>query len=246
MAPIDRKAVAESATRLLASGRATEAIDWLSAAVEQDADAGRLWELRGRALLDLHDAAGAVRSLEHALCLVPLTAEGQFALASAYELTGECGLAADVFVALADRDTLPIGLLEPLAGALGRVGKPAQALGVCAEAAARLPGEPTPLLGMAFYHRRLGHHPTRVLPALLQALRFEPENDDTRLAVARTLHECGQTGEAAELLSVFPIERSRCPSCLAAMQQIFEGVGDGHSAGRCVDALVALATQDDF
>lgn len=233
-----------SAASQLVSGRPHDAIDSLIQALKQNPDAGRLWELRGQAHLADGDAIDAVSCLEHASCLVPLTKEGQLALAHAYELTDKRDLAGDLFMALAGQDDLPAEMLEPLARGLGRVGKPDQALGVCAEAASRNPTSPAPLLGMVFYQRRLGHGPDRILPLLFRAFHLEPEDFDIRLALARMLHECGQKQEAAELLSVVEIETSRCPSCLVVMQEIFEDVGDQRNVGRCVNALVAIATQE--
>lgn len=237
---VEKEVFRKAADHVLA-GEYAVAVEELSVALQANSDAGRLWELQGQAHLALGDATEAVGCLEHAMCLVPLSIEGRLALGHGYELTGRKEVAKSAFVQLASEDNLPLVVFEPLARALGRANEQALALGVCTEAARRTPDSSAPLMGMVFYQRQLGFKPDRVLPLLFRAFHLDPDDFDIRLTLARMLHECGQAQEAAELLSVVEIETSRCPSCLVAMQQIFEEAGDQHRVGQCVDALIALA-----
>ncbi|MEN1678633.1 MAG: tetratricopeptide repeat protein [Planctomycetota bacterium] len=232
--------VYRSAAVKVAAGDYATAVTDLTESLRVDPDAGRLWELRGQAHLALGETVEAVSCLEHATCLVPLSIEARMALGRSYELTGRKELACQVFLTLVKVERIPFGVLEPLARALGRLGQLRAALRLCFDASERDPESPAPLLGIAFYQRRLGYPPEKLLCSLLQAFHLQPDDFDIRLTLARTLHQCRRSEEAASLLSVVDIETSMCPSCLAAMQRIFEAAGDEERARRCMNSLVSI------
>lgn len=236
-------AIYREACALLAHNRVADAIDRLIDAVGDQPDEGVLWSLLGVAQWSAGQVGDSIASLETALTLAPLGAEGRLALALGYEVIQKRALATDLFVGLREEDDLPYRVLEPLARALARAEKPELALEVCQQAVLRRPDEVGPLRGVAFYLDRLGRGPEEAIPVLFKAFHLEPENFDTRMLLARRLHESGQTREAAYLLSVIDIESSSCPSCLNAMREIFASAGDHENAQRCVSTLVAIASE---
>ncbi|MEM1305132.1 MAG: hypothetical protein AAGG46_09550, partial [Planctomycetota bacterium] len=176
MSPVKESDAYVLATERLAAGEYALVVQSLADAVCRYPNAGRLWEVLGKAHLALGDADQAVSCLEHASCLVPLTTQGRLALGHAYEFTGRKSLARDLFLMLTDQDDLATVALAPLARGLGRLDEPARALDVCAEAARREPDLPGPLLGMVFYQRRLGYSHERSLPLLFRALNLDPDD----------------------------------------------------------------------
>lgn len=234
-----------SARSQLAAGDCSGAIDRLSDAVAMEPDAGKLWTLLGVAQWSVGAVHEAIASLETALTLTPLDAPARLALALGYEVIQKQDLANGLLESLLAEKDLPLPVLEPLARALGRGRRPALALEVCRRAAALDTDSPLPLRGVAFYMAQLGRGHEEIVPVLLRALRLDPTNFNIRIQLARRLRECDRTDEAARLLSPVAIESSRCPSCLRAMREIFEEVGDEHNASRCEETLSLVADLDD-
>ncbi|MEO1498611.1 MAG: tetratricopeptide repeat protein [Planctomycetota bacterium] len=234
-----------SARRLLASGECTEAIELLEAAVADSPDEGTLWCLLGVAQWGIGSVEDSIASLETATTLVPVGAEGRLALALGYEVIQKRELASDLFVGLLSEEHLPYAVLEPLSRALARAKQPALALEVCQRAAGRRPDSAGPLRGMAFYMTQLDRASEEILPVLFKAFHLEPEDFDTRMQLAKRLLDCGRLEEAAYLMSVIEIESSCCPSCLVAMQEIFEAAGDSDNARRCLETLIAIAEKSE-
>jgi len=233
------------ACELLAGKRVADAIDLLARAVEREPDDGELWSLLGVAQCSAGQVSDSIASLETALTLTPVGPEGRLALALGYEVIQKRELATDLFVGLREEDGLPYRVLEPLSRALARADQPALALEVCQHAAVRRPDEVGPLRGIAFYLSQLGRNSEEILTVLFKAFHLDPEHFDTRMQLARRLHEAGRCQEASYLLSVVQIETSCCPSCLNAMREIFAAAGDHENAHRCVSTLVALAATHD-
>lgn len=233
------------ACALLADRHVADAIDLLGEAVEQDPDAGQLWSLLGVAHWTAGQVVDSIAALETALTLVPVGPEGRLALALGYEVIQKRALALDLFLGLNREEHLPLRVLEPLSRAFARADRLELALGVCRRAAKQHPDEVGPLRGIAFYLAKLGRDPEEILPVLFQAFHLDPDDFDTRLLLARRLHEAGRSTEAAYLLSIVEIETACCASCLHRMREIFMAACDLENADRCLSTLVALIDDPD-
>jgi cytochrome c-type biogenesis protein CcmH/NrfG len=230
---------------LLDGQRIGDALRVLRGAIKKHPDHGRLWALLGVAQWGVGAVTDSIASLETALTLVPLGADGRLALALGYEVIQKRDLATSLFCGLSEEEGLPDGVLEPLARALGRAGQFGRALRICHEASQRSPAEPGPLRGVAHYLEMLGRPPEEVIAVLFRALHLDPDNFDTRLRLAERLCDVRQPREAAYLLADLPIELSRCSRCLRRMRQVFVSAGDGENATRCVLALAAIGAAID-
>ena len=222
------------------AGKLKFAREELELAVGIDDDAGQLWELLGMVAYADGDVKLAIDALEHASLLVPLANCSQFVLAVCYEKREQVDPALAIYRHLASQANLDDNLLEPVARALGRCDDCEYALKVCRLAACRDPATTEPLMGMVFYMKRLHRPPEQILPVLFRAFHLNPEDCDCRLTLARTLHECGQSDEAAYLLACLPIEEFRCVNCLIAIHTIFAAAGDDKNLARCIATLQSL------
>src|SRR5262249_34287641 len=157
-------------------------------------------ELLGTLLLQRKHYDAALWSLETASTLVPLSHHGQLALAECYVDAGYPEAARAIYRYLAAVIRLDTELLETLANGLGRIGERDLALDVCREAAQRLPRTAGPLLGIAYYLRRLRRPAATVLPYLKRAFDLDPRNLECRIALAWMLHATGRSADGADLL----------------------------------------------
>ncbi len=228
------------ARRLLTDNDCPAAIEKLNQALADSPDDGRLWDLLGVALWDSGAVQDSIEALEHATILVPLSPEGQLALGLGYEVVQKRELALELLLGLAGRDHLSPAILEQLARALGRAGEFSTALHVCQRAASAMPESPAPLLGVAYYMTRLGASSEQLLPALFRAMHLDPHDTGVRILLARRLHDCGMSEDAAEVLRLVDLSKYRCVRCLAAMQEIFQAAGDFESADECQAALHSM------
>ncbi len=205
--------------------------------------AGRRWEILGilQSRSRQHDAA--VRSLETASLLCPLSSHGQLVLADEYVRAGHVESARAIYQYLATLIPLEIELLEPLAAGLGRVGERELALTICREAADRMPGEAAPLLGIVYYLRRLRRPAATVLPYLTRAFELDPSDTECRISLAWILHSCGRSDDGARLLDEISLSEVDCVRSLTLMRCVYEAVQDDHCATVCKYRLEALAAQ---
>ncbi|MCH2595173.1 MAG: hypothetical protein MKZ95_05115 [Pirellulales bacterium] len=240
MAQFSATDVYASAESHFLAGKLEQARDELEAALQLDSNAGQLWELLGMVSYTQGDSSQTVDALEQASLLVPLANCSQYVLAVCYEKREQIDPAHAIYRHLASLNELDDNLLEPVTRALGRCDDCEGALRVCRLAARRNPDCPEPLIGMVFYMRRLNRSSEQILPLLFRAFHLNPEDNDCRLILARTLHECGRSDEAAYLLSYLAIEEFRCPNCLSAMEAIFNAAGDEENLARCHVALKAI------
>lgn len=229
-----------AALQYLQCGEAQQAIAALQHAVARTPGHGRLWQLLGIAQWEIGAVEASVASLETAMTLVPLRPEASLALALGYEVQQKHESSSGLLVALTQQDGLPTQLMEPLARALGRARKPELAYSVCRRASRAQPGEVAPLVGMVFYMRQTAASDEAVLPLLLRALGLAPEDFGVRMLAAQCLHQCGLSDDAAQVLRAADYVSSGCPTCLAAMQEIFAEAGDALAVERVGDRLAAI------
>jgi predicted Zn-dependent protease len=229
------------ALSLRSQGNPSQALAKLQALAQDFPDDGRLWELIGLVATEAQEGVLALRALERASALVPLTGESQLLLARGYERSGQRDLALDMYRFLAGRCESESFLLEPLASALGRCGDPETALRVCRIAAMRTPHDARPLMGIVHYMRRLKKPVAQVLPAAYRAHQLDPDNAECRITLAWMLHEIGRSEEGAEILADVACEEFSCIRCLTLMQRIFAHVGDEENASVCRNRLMVLA-----
>jgi thioredoxin-like negative regulator of GroEL len=182
-------------------------------------------------------------SLETASTLVPLSHAGQLALAECYVDSGFVETARSIYRYLAAAIRIDSELLEPLAEGLGRVGERDLALDVCREAAQRLPRAAGPLLGIAYYLRRLRRPAATVLPYLKRAFDLDPRNLDCRIALAWMLHATGRSADGADLLDELQVAQLECVRSLTMMHRVFEAAAEHNCASACKYRLDSLAAQ---
>lgn len=205
--------------------------------------AGRIWEQLGVLLLQRRHYDAALWSLEAASLLVPLSNPGQLALAECYVDAGYVETARAIYRYLAAAIRLETELLETLADGLGRVGERDLALDVCREAAQRLPRAAGPLLGIAYYLRRLRRPAATVLPYLKRAFDLDPRNTECRIALAWMMHATGRSAQGADLLDGLQVTELECVRSLTMMHRVFEAAEEYHCASACKYRLDSLAAK---
>lgn len=205
--------------------------------------AGRLWEQLGTLLLQRKHYDAALWSLETASTLVPLSHAGQLALAECYVDAGYFEAARAIYRYLAAAIRIETELLEALSDGLGRIGEKDLALDVCREAAQRLPRAAGPLLGIAYYLRRLRRPAATVLPYLKRAFDLDPRNLECRIALAWMLHATGRSVDGADLLGGLEVGDLECVRSLTMMQRVFEAAAEFNCASACKYRLDSLAAQ---
>lgn len=131
-----------SAEQLFLAGNLDQARGKLEAALNQNDNAGELWELLEMVTYSQGEYTSAVDALEQASLLIPLATCSQYVLASCYEKQEELATAHAIYQYLGSGDSLDDHLLEPVARALGRVNDCEGALRVCRLAASRHPDAP--------------------------------------------------------------------------------------------------------
>lgn len=228
----------EDTRALLEDGNCPEAIAKLGEALVDFPDEGLLWDMLGVAYWDAGAVQDSIDALEHASMLVPLSPEGQLALALGYEVAQKHELSTELLTGLAARDNLSPNVLEQLARALGRAGDSDVALHVCERAAQLQPESTAPLLGIVFYMARLGASSRQMLPTLFRALHLDPTDSAIRILLARRLHDCNLSEDAAEVLRLVDLSTYACPNCLHAMHEIFVAAGDETLAAQCTEVLM--------
>jgi Flp pilus assembly protein TadD len=205
--------------------------------------AGRLWEQLGTLLLRRKHYDAALWSLETASTLVPLSHAAQLALAECYVDAGYVEAARVIYRYLAAVIRIDTELLETLAAGLGRIGEKDLALDVCREAAQRLPRTAGPLLGIAYYLRRLRRPAATVLPYLKRAFDLDSRNLECRIALAWMLHATGRSADGADLLDGLQVSELECVRSLTMMHRVFEAAAEFNFASACKYRLDSLAAQ---
>ncbi len=205
--------------------------------------AGQAWEQLGVLLLQRKHFDAAQWSLETASTLVPLSHASQLALAECYVDSGFVEAARAIYRYLAAAIRIDSELLQALADGLGRVGERDLALDVCREAAQRLPRSAGPLLGIAYYLRRLRRPAATVLPYLKRAFDLDPRNLECRIALAWMLHATGRSADGADLLDELQVAQLECVRSLTMMHRVFEAAAEYNFASACKCRLDSLAAQ---
>ncbi|MEX2138234.1 MAG: tetratricopeptide repeat protein [Pirellulales bacterium] len=234
------------AWRYFNAGDYAHAAELAQHGLAQDPDYGPLWQLRGLLQQAQGDTAGAVRCLEAATTLGPLSATAQCALANCYAAVGQSALAGTIFKYLATSKSCPAELLSTVSIGLQRLGDFDGALVACREAARRMPEEDAPWFGIAFCLSRLGYPPDMILSPLQKAFDLAPECMSYRVGLACMLHRAGQLDRACRLiqhLSIETIEAITCTNCLHRLVVLYEAIDDAARRDACSQRLTRLTSQ---
>jgi tetratricopeptide (TPR) repeat protein len=198
-------------------------------------DDGRIVQLQGLVWHARRRYVSAIRALELASSLVPLSLPAQLAMADAYRRCGRPNDARTILSFLTRRSDMPTVLLPNLTAGLGIVGEYQQALDVCREASRREPDRDEPLYGMAYYMNKLGYPPEVILPLLRQCRALSPESRLYRTSLAVMCGRAGHWEDAYELFADIDPSSLRCQTCVRFMISVFERIGDHErrDAGLC-------------
>ena len=235
-----------SAWRHFNAGDYAQAAELVGQGLSQDSDYGPLWQLRGLVQHAQGDTAAAIRCLEAATTLGPLSAAAQCVLAECYGKVGQSALAGTIFKHLVTSTSCPSELLSTVSIGLQKLGDFEGALAACREAARRMPEEDAPWFGIAFCMSRLGYPPERILSPLQRAFNLAPECLSYRVGLACMLHRAGQLDRACRLvqhLSIEAIEAITCANCLRRLAVLYEAVDDAARRDACHLRLGDLSSQ---
>lgn len=224
----------------LDSGSVQQALIALVPAMDRAREDGRLWEL----LAEIHLARGysqlAMKALETASCLVPLSCASQLRLARCYEDADRGGLALDIYSHLARRWDLPRELSAELASGLGRCGRFDLALHVCRAACRVDPHDDEAIYGAAYYLRKLGNAPRKVVALLHRAVQLAPERTLYRVALALALREDGQLDGLEPTLSGLRGDQLQEVPCRETLSRLLDYYKDREQYERCQWCIEAL------
>ena len=212
----------------------------------QDPDHGPLWQLRGLLQHAQADTGGAIRCLEAATTLGPLSATAQCVLAECYGKIGQGALAGTIFKHLATSKSCPTELLSTVSIGLQKIGDFDGALIACREAARRMPEEDTPWFGIAFCMSRLGYPADAIISPLQRAFNLAPECMSYRVGLACMLHRAGQLDRACRLiqhLSIETIDAISCGNCLRRLAVLYDAIDEPTRRDACHHRLIALDSQ---
>lgn len=221
-----------------------DALSVAKAALEDDPNNGKLWELQAMALHNMGDAVGALKALETATMLVPLSASGQCVLAKCYSDNDKPDLAKQILHHLLSLDRFPNNLFPLLASGLGALGDAAGALEACRRAAEAEVDDGQPFYAMAHYMQRLHYPPEVVASTLNRAVEIEPDRFEYRYALATAYQQLGRTDEAYHLLRrvvhVESLKTIDCAGCLRRLRAIFESQCDEALSDACLQRLIEV------
>jgi tetratricopeptide (TPR) repeat protein len=231
----DPQSVYEFGLRLYELGDLEACEQLLRVGLLEFPDDGRIVQLQGLVWHARRRYVSAIRALELASTLVPLSLPAQLAMADAYRRCGRPNDARTILSFLAERSDMPTVLLPNLTAGLGIVGEYQQALDVCREASRREPERDEPLYGMAYYMNKLGYPPEVILPLLRQCRALSPECRLYRTSLAVMCGRAGHWEEAYELFAEVDPATLRCQTCVRFMIRVFEHIGDHErrDAGLC-------------
>lgn len=229
--------------QFLDQGAIQKALIALVPAMDRAREDGRLWEL----LAEIHLARGhyqmALKALETASCLVPLSCSSQLKLARCYERTERQALAFEIYSHLARRWDLPRELSAELASGLGRCGRFDLALAVCRAACRVDSHDDEAIYGAACYLRKLGHSPRKVVALLQRATQLAPDCPLYRASLALAQREDGQL-EAMEatLASIDAAQLGEipCRETLSHLLDFYKECERYEKCQRCLEALRQL------
>lgn len=225
------------------AGRLEEATTATRRFLADRQDDGAAWQLLGLIERRRNLPRLARAALETACLLIPLSAEGRFALADSYQRTGCEELGRSMLCDLCVADDVPASLLPKLAAAMGQLGDFERAANVCRRAALAQPGDDRPLYGLAYYLRKLGRPSACILRVMRSALELKPDCLAYRVSVAMLTAEVDGVAAAyavVKSLSGEDLGRIRCASCVGRLQDLFVQAGDRAGSRRCADRLAVL------
>jgi Flp pilus assembly protein TadD len=186
----------EEGRRLLAQGRAAEALPLLQQAVADDPGNASFKQLLGQALWDTGDREGALRRYAEAASLEP--AQYRLGYAQALDLAGQAEAAAAELEGLLAAQPDSLAALEGLAHNYYRRGDYAKALPLLEKAAPQA-RDAVVMQELAYAAEKAGD-PARAADAYRRVLAQEPLADVTRGLLAENLFVQGKADDAVAVL----------------------------------------------
>lgn len=210
-------------------------------------DSGRLWELQGLIYFGMQDYFSAVRGLERATMLKPLTNPARICLAQAYGKTGRNELSLDLLKGLISCDLLSVINLLQLASALDEFDHPELALQACRRAMQDDPSNAQACYDMGYYSARCGCPPHVTEALARKAISLNPDEIRYQVGLASLLIKQQRRVDALKVISKFrdeDLERIGCRCCLQRILDLYEQYGDFHRTTLCRQRLMILDQQN--
>jgi len=210
-------------------------------------DDGRGWELMGLIQHQRGRFRRAVAALERATCLVPLNPASRVCLAHSYAQIGRVALSRDLFLMLAEDESLPVDLLLQVAAGLEELQDAAGAMRICREATVREPEHAQAFYDMGYYAGLCGYPPRMTESLALKAIDLDPERVCYRIGLAGLRIQMGRNQEAYDLICSLTREQVQeicCDNCLRRVMWLWDAAGDAERVAWARTRLRELGSSD--
>ena len=244
--PKDRLALRErltAAQEALEQGRVDAALAIFEEVLAAEPDNRFALSRSGVALLrrgNGGDLDRAIPRLERAARLDPSAAETRSALAEALLLAGRHEEAIAAWTAVASQQPRWATAWSNLGAALGRAGRPADAVKALERALALEPADPDRLARLAFARHAAGDLDGAIHDLLLLAERLEAERFRHRAALGLLLLQAGRAPDARPWLVATGSDEAEYPEARVALARLLAAGGDREAAGRILRESAAL------
>lgn len=226
------KPIAETLARiqsLYLKGQHDRAFDLAIESLQSHPDVGEIWELLG--LLHCHRGAHdhAMRALERATTLAPLSIRAQLVLAHCYRKAGFVESASAIYVYLAATAQLPVGCVGVVVRELQQLNECHWALKVCRDWVRMTPDCDEPLAILAELMSHCGYPPETVLSVHERVVQLAPRVPAYRVGLGCHLMRMGRGAEAYATLSSLnasDIAQLSDLKSLKDLEELFQWAGD--------------------
>lgn len=244
LTPDDPLLVRRLADLLVESGRYREAVELLEGQAAQSDDPERLRRLAGlyQRLGQWDKAAGAYSKL---WAESPRDPELGWTLAGLYQGLGRWDEAVTVLERLTSLETGPAQARAwaHLGVALGKAGRPAEALQALEKSVQIAPGDAGLWRALAAARRASGNEP-EALSALARAAGLSPDDRGLRLELAEGLLAAGRKKAAAREMATLAFNGQPEPALLTRLAGIYQELDDREGLARVYRALAKLNPDD--
>ncbi|WP_161603402.1 tetratricopeptide repeat protein [Blastopirellula marina] len=227
-------------------GMLGEALRHVDAALTEGEIAADALELKGVILQMQGSHEAALRTLEHARQLQPLSMAAQLAIADCYCQRGDFEDGRSIYCELSERDDLPPTLMSCLAEGLGRLQEFDRARRVCELAVQHNPDCHAALYGVVFYMCRAGEPAEKSIPLVERLIDLAPRVFRYRMSLA-TLYGQQEEQEKAYLAiadaSTDELHSVDCTCCVTRLIDLFAQFGDKERAAYCRCRMIEIASE---
>jgi tetratricopeptide (TPR) repeat protein len=229
-----------AATEKLDENNFAGALELARAGLLRDENHAGLLQVYGLASYHLNEPLDALKGLETASVVAPLSVVSQLALADLYIGFDKRDSAATVLRFLAEPGRCPTALLPDLARLLGKLGAYRAAFKVCRRLTRLRSWYHPAHYGMAYYLAKLKRPRSKVIRHLRAAVALAPRAVLYRVALGGALADAGRAVEACAVVQNVPAVAVNCPSCLQRLQWAAEEAGEVELAMRFRDRLAEV------